>query len=279
MINDFSGQFRLSITRALGDQLAEALDKLTPISLTQSNLDLLEKRAEDERLASKSGVYQLYQQGELVYVGKADKSLSMRLGNHLRKISGRRNISIDDMSFKCLYVAEDFSAVAPEKLLIKKYKANGYIPWNANGFGNKDPGRNRDNTTLKANHFDILFPIDLSMAVEGLHSGEYRLHELLQAVKSGLPYNFRYDENLSLKDIVLWISSDRMLADEVFRLIAATLPEDWQISALGGYAIMYGDKRKDYPSAQRYYRGTEVVDHQPAALPVSDQGEELDDFE
>lgn len=58
--------FTLSITKALGDQLAAALDGLDRAPLTEPNI---------ARLKEKPGVYQLYLNGEFVYVGKADKSL------------------------------------------------------------------------------------------------------------------------------------------------------------------------------------------------------------
>jgi hypothetical protein len=70
-----------------------------------------------------------------------------------------------------------------------------------------------------------------------------------------------------------------MTADEVFRLVAAQLPDTWQISALMGYVIMYDDKRVDYPSAWRYYRGSEVVAHQPASKPANSKDEEPEDDE
>ncbi|MEU2746688.1 GIY-YIG nuclease family protein [Streptomyces collinus] len=269
MSASFSNQFRLSITKALGDQLAEELDKLTPAPLTQDNLDELDRRAVIENLASRSGVYQLYRQTEqdpepkLVYVGKAEKPLYQRLGNHLKKISGRIGISLDEMTFKCLFVAEDFTAVAPEKLLIKQYRKDGHIPWNTNGFGNKDPGRNRDRTVLKKNHFDVLFRIDLGREVVGLAAGGQTLESLLAQIKNGLPYNFRYEESGIYQDVTVSVPPGPMTADQAFRLVAANLPDGWQVAALMGYVIMYHDAQADYASAWRYYRGTEVHDSEP----------------
>lgn len=266
MAGEFSNQFRLSITKALGDQLAEELGKLTPAALTSENLAKLDQQAVDERLSSRSGVYQLYRResGEdtekLIYVGKADKPLSQRLGNHLRKISGRLNISIDEMSFKCLYVAEDFSAVAPEKLLIKRYRKDGSIPWNTNGFGNKDPGRNRDNSELKKNHFDVQFPIDLDRPAVGLPTAETSLASLLEQVKDVAPYNLRYADPKKNKDIRAVYEAIRITLPpevstmgDVFRVISEHLPERWKISALMGYVILYPDASATYNGAFRYY--------------------------
>ncbi|MFJ4874459.1 GIY-YIG nuclease family protein [Streptomyces sp. NPDC088745] len=280
MAASFSNQFRLSITKALGDQLAEELAKLTPAPLTQVNLDELDRRAVVENLSSRSGVYQLYRQTEadaepkLVYVGKAEKPLPQRLGNHLKKISGRTGISLDEMTFKCLFVAEDFTAVAPEKLLIKQYKKDGHIPWNTNGFGNKDPGRNRDRTVLKKNHFDVLFGIDLERKVEGLVPGEQTLEILLAQIKNLVPYNFRYEESVIYQDVAVSVPDGPMTADQAFRLVATCLPEGWQVAALMGYVIMYRDSQADYASAWRYYRGLDVHDAQPKLKPAGKIKEE-----
>ncbi|MFF4433298.1 GIY-YIG nuclease family protein [Streptomyces sp. NPDC001513] len=253
--------FTLSITKALGDQLADALDGMGRVPLHEENI---------ARLKEKPGVYQLYLNDEFVYVGKADKSLPARLRNHLSKISGRRRISLDEVAFSCLYVAEDFSALAPERLLISHHKEMGNIPWNNNGFGNKDPGRQRDSTVLKQNHFDVEFPIDLDRPVEGLTPGEITLQELLEKVKAGLPYNFRYGKSAAFKTRRVSIPAAEMTADQVFRLIAVEIPDRWQVAALMGYVIMYDDSPMSYRSAWRYYRDGQSIDAMPEAEPAGD---------
>ncbi|MFJ6085841.1 GIY-YIG nuclease family protein [Streptomyces sp. NPDC092369] len=100
--------------------MAQALTHLGRAPLAEQYLASLDERP---------GVYQLYLHGEFVYVGKADKSLPSRLANHLRKLSGRHNIDLRDVSFSCLYVEEDFSALAPEQLLINHHKEMGNIRW------------------------------------------------------------------------------------------------------------------------------------------------------
>ncbi|MFG2667324.1 GIY-YIG nuclease family protein [Streptomyces sp. NPDC048387] len=253
--------FTLSITKALGDQLAAALKGLDRAPLAEENI---------ARLKEKPGVYQLYLNGEFVYVGKAEKSLPTRLHNHLRKISGRRNISLAEMAFSCLYVAEDFSALAPERLLISHHKGQGDIPWNNNGFGNKDPGRQRDSTVLKQNHFDVLFPIDLDRPVEGLQAGETTLHSLLETIKADLPYNFRYGKSAEFKTRRIHVPAAGMTADEVFQLISAEIPTKWQVAALMGYVIMYDDSPNEYKSAWRYYRAGQQIGAVPEAEPAGD---------
>ncbi|RYJ31405.1 hypothetical protein CU044_0415 [Streptomyces sp. L-9-10] len=261
--------FTLSITKALGDQLAAALRGLDRAPLAEENI---------ARLKEKPGVYQLHLNGEFVYVGKADKSLPTRLRNHLRKISGRRNISLDEMAFSCLYVAEDFSALAPEQLLITYYKDNGEIPWNNNGFGNKDPGRQRDSTVLKRNHFDVLFPIDLDRPIEGLQAGKVTLQELLETIKVGLPYNFRYGKSAEFKTRSVHVPAVGMTADEVFQLVSAEIPTKWQVAALMGYVIMYDDSPIEYKSAWQYYRKGQPIGAVPEAEPAGDMESDPSDL-
>ncbi|MEU3601035.1 GIY-YIG nuclease family protein [Streptomyces sp. NPDC006798] len=249
-------EFKLSITKALGDQLAAALKELTPAPLTMGNI---------RSLRPLPGVYQLYKDDDLVYVGKADRSLPQRIEKHYRKISGRTNISIGQMAFTCLYVDEDFGAVAPERLLINQHRGQGQVPWNYNGFGNNDPGKRRDTTEVDEGHFDHEHPIDLEckltelLAERTLVDRAVPLSSLLQEIKAHLPYVFRYQASKEFDDIDVDLPDSHATADETLRAIAARLPENWQITALPGYLIMY-PKVEEYPSARRYYRNTGVVD-------------------
>ena len=270
MNSQFSNQFRLSITEALSTQLHAALEALEPARLTQENLEALYVQAQRLELPSLSGVYQLFRQGadskrELTYVGKADQPLPRRLGDHLSKLSGRRGISLTEMYFRCLFVEEDLSSVSPEKMLIKRHLQTGKIVWNNRGFGINDPGRERDTTKNSENHWDLEFPIDLSREIKGLGAGPRTLKSLLDAIKEGVPFNFRFQQHGSIlynKPVV--VPRANMTAHEAFRLVAEHLPDTWQVSALVGWAIMYNDNHKRYPSAFRYYRsGGVIVDQRP----------------
>jgi len=238
-----SAEFKLSITRALADQLAEKLRALTPAPLTADLLDAVEQR---------TGVYELYLRGRRIYVGKARKDLRQRLGNHLRKLSGRTNLSLDDISFICLYVDEDLDAAAPETLLIKKYRNEGGSPWNTNGFGNKDPGRNRDDSLVKAKHFDALYPIDLDREVDGVSPGVQTVRHLLTSVKAKLPYNLRFETKEKIKSELqgteIDVPSISLTTREIVRRAVDVLPEGWQATALPGYVILYNEDRM-YASA------------------------------
>lgn len=260
--------FKLSITEALSTQLHAALERLEPAPLTQENLDAVATEAKRLGLPDMAGVYQLFRKApgeerELTYVGKADEPLPDRLANHLFKLSGREGISIDEMSFRCLFVEEDLSSVSPEKMLIKRHLKTGRIVWNNRGFGNNDPGRNRDHTTIKSNHFDLEFPIDLSREVKGLTPGQNTLDTLLLTIKKSLPFLFRYKKSVALKGVYVTVPNHELSADEAFRIIAGRLPGKWQICALLGYVIMYDDNPGTYPSARRYYRPNEIVNQEP----------------
>lgn len=228
MAGEHAAEFKLSITKALSDQLAVALQGLSPAPMTLANV---------RALSAAAGVYQLYLSGALVYIGKADKSLPQRIEVHHRKIAGRTGISIADMSFTCLYVEEDFSAVAPERLLISRHRSLGEIPWNGNGFGNNDPGRNRDKTQLDADHFDRLYPIDLDWVLD-LPGGPMALDDLLSRMAGEFPYRFRYQGSAAFAPITVHLPA-RPRVDDVPALVSRSLPLEWQITALPGRLIMY----------------------------------------
>ncbi|WP_330240189.1 GIY-YIG nuclease family protein [Streptomyces sp. NBC_00525] len=268
MVDGYSDQFRLSITEALSTQLYAALSRLEPAPLTLENLAALAPQAEKLGLPSMSGVYQLFRQEpgkerQLTYVGKADEPLSERLGNHLYKLSGREGISIDEMSFKCLFVEEDLSSVSPEKMLIKEHLKTGKIVWNNRGFGNNDPGRNRDRTVIKRTHFDLEFPVDLSRTVKGLAPGVHSLHDVLWQIKRGIPFLFRFKHSAFFKQQMVTVPGGELTVDEALRFVAQHLTGKWQICALLGWVIMYDDSPSTYPSARRYYRLEGVTDQIP----------------
>ncbi|MGW0432342.1 GIY-YIG nuclease family protein [Micromonospora sp. NPDC003197] len=241
-----SADFRLSITRALGDQLAESLEKLTPAPLDLASI---------AALAPRPGVYQLYEDDHFVYVGKADNSLPARLTEHFTKIAGR--LHVGRMTFACLYVEEDLHAVAPEKLLIARYKGEGQAPWNNNGFGNNDPGKERDTTDFskKPRHFDVLHSANLDWVCDTIMPGRYTADHLLKSLKEALPYVFRYQQAAFHKEVTVEVMSRRPTADELFQSLAwaiADVEPTWQITALPGYVILY-PKKGPYPSARRTY--------------------------
>ncbi|HEU0238939.1 MAG TPA: Eco29kI family restriction endonuclease [Micromonosporaceae bacterium] len=240
-----SDEFRLSITRALADQLADGLARLVaaPLDMDQIN-----------GLRSRPGIYQLYEDGMLVYVGKAEASLRSRLAKHYHKLVGRENVG--SMTFAALYVHEDLHAVAPERLLIDRYRAAGQAPWNNKGFGSNDPGQNRDETQFENDHFDSLHPARLDWVCNDIAAGTYSVSDLLERVKHTLPYTFRYQTARFHADLTVEISTDSPTSDQLFQAIGNTVAaydDRWQITALPGYVIMY-PRHGPYPSARKIYQ-------------------------
>src|SRR5699024_8774888 len=121
-------------------QLVEHLARLEAVELSAQTVSTLRDQP---------GVYELFLDGELVYVGKAGQNLQERLSVHLRKLGGRTFGLRERCTFKAIYILEDLNAFGPEYLLIEDAKQEGRAPWNFNGFGNKDPGRQRDTTVVK----------------------------------------------------------------------------------------------------------------------------------
>lgn len=242
--------FRLSITEALKEQLAAAIATCTPAPLDRSAL---------ANLRSSGGVYELYLRGARVYVGKADRNLPDRLENHHWKIRGRRNIDVAEVTFVCAYVLEDLAATAPEELLIKKYAASAGL-WNTNGFGNKDPGRQRDTSRVKANHFDAMYPINLDWPC-AIPAGEYTAGRLLEHLKEDLPYTLRFERpgttqtahHHDLETSSVYVAEPVTAASALFASLCSALPPGWQLTALPGYVILYREQR-EYGDALRLWR-------------------------
>jgi Uri superfamily endonuclease len=232
-----NGEFKLSISKALTDQLREHLDELVPEPLSAESLDRLQKRP---------GVYQLYKSERLVYVGSAAGALPHRLSKHLRKLRGRRNIAIEEIAFTCLYVDEDLTVLAPEDRLIKVFQDEGSAPWNFNGFGNNDPGRRRDESHVPESHFDARYPIRLEWRCDSIAAGDRTATDLLAELKRGLPFLLRYDTSTQahadFEGVDIDVPGAGMTAEELLELIADVLPR-YQMTALPGYVILYPEER------------------------------------
>lgn len=237
-----AGHFKLSISKALTDQLHDHLHRLAPASLSASNL---------ARLDTGQGVYQLYLARDLVYVGSAAGSIRRRLEEHRRKLAGRQGIAADEVHFTCLFVDEDLTVLAPEDRLIRLFQDEGSCAWNGNGFGLHDPGRRRDETAIGPDHFDALYPIRLDWECE-VDAGTYSVRALLTALKAELPYTFRFDSSAEAKRAyeaeTVDVPAAGIAAEAILRLIAGVLPA-YQITALPGYVIMYRERRS-YPQAR-----------------------------
>lgn len=245
--------FTFNLAGALSDQLYEEARKKT---LTRAPLDTDELKQVDRI----PGIYQLYKQGDLVYIGKADENLRRRLEDHYRKISGRRKISTSEMSFNCLYVEGTWIPVALETMLTNCYKQDeehgSEVSWFHSGFGMHDTGSERDTTTWKRDHWDVLYPIDLDFVVPGLTPGPHPVNEILPVIKHGLPYGFRFENQWAKHPDYLassmTVPAGNLTATQVFDLLVSSLPTGWRVIALPGYVIMYKNTT-NYPMATRIF--------------------------
>ena len=135
-------KFEFEIDRAIRTQVREKLEASPELPLSE------------DVAPAKKGVYVLYWKGKLVYAGKAlHTTLRRRLAEHSRKIGGRKNISVNQMSCRFLTIESDWFVRAAEDALITTYKPL----WNASGFGSHLPGRGRPGT--RVSQWDREFPL------------------------------------------------------------------------------------------------------------------------
>jgi hypothetical protein len=199
------------------------------------------------------GVYQLFHNGKLVYVGKtdADDGLKQRLSRHAWAIQSRHNLDVSEMSFKAVQVLV-FSAMDLEKALINHYKKQKAHPaWNGSGFGNNDPGRRRDTTALKEDGFDALYPINIDIPLDGAPVGGGSALDVLARLAPRVPYTLRHERT---EDAIAELDSTSVAIHEqaqtlrtIIVAICSALPAGWQATRLPGRVIMYREQIDDYP--------------------------------
>ena len=251
--------FDFDMPRAVMEQLIEQFDTLNEIELTTEALK--ELRTFQHQQKSKQGVYMLYYNNALVYVGKTNKSLVDRLGKHLFKLSGRQGIKPKNLAFKCLYLEENWRTLTHEEALINHYKGAGSCEWNQSGFGNNDPGHDRDTTHWKPEGFDAKYPINPDYEID-VEARQWDLYELLTYIKTSLPYLLRFQREDKAKgktahpdyrSRTVSITSERMSAGKLLRSVTDALGANWQLTVLPGYMILYKEHR-EYKNAIELYR-------------------------
>lgn len=243
--------FEFDLPTALLERLVSLFEAMTPGALNEETV---------QNVPEAQGVYQLFLNAELVYVGKtdADAGLKKRLLRHARKIRARRNLAPETVAFKAVRVYV-FTAMDLEDLLIKHYRGR-HLPlsWNLSGFGSNDPGRNRDRSRLKADHFDSLYPIDLELPItHRFESFPITVADLLRFMKEKLAYNIRYANaggnsrrphpDLETSSITLTEATNTVR--ELLRRAKRALGADWQITTLPGYVIVYKE-HETYPHGE-----------------------------
>lgn len=242
-IGSHSDVFNLDLHKALVEQLPLALNRLSTAPLAAEQLD---------SLGNERGVYQLFERGQSVYVGKSEEPLAERLEQHRRRCSGRLNIDVNDMTFRCLYVDQFVDAVTPERILIDIYKAENLAPWNiSEGFGAKDVGRNRDNGVPGRWFLDR--PADYRSPVSAPSGGRsVPLIHALETLKEAVPFDlFRFasrrsrnpkDREDARRD---YPGRSVVLPDDTVPIlnhmlaIMEQLPPGWQTTVLPQGVIMY----------------------------------------
>ncbi len=233
-------EFDFQLARAILEQLVESFESLDVGQLSVENL---------RAVAHRQGIYQLFLNGVLVYIGKADMDLSDRLTRHMYTLSGRCGIDIGDCGFKGLYVHHNWAAAAHEDALIKFFQDQ--CEWNNSGFGSNDPGRERESTKYKPTHFDSRFPINLDWATP-LPGGEYQIDDLLQKLKEASPYTFRFEldgrkrgvPHPELAGAAVVLPAAQLSVRAVLDIVRAALPAGWQATQLPGRVILYKEARE-----------------------------------
>lgn len=240
-------EFEFNLPDALLKSLVAEFANMTSASLTHEHT----MQVPDEQ-----GVYQLLVGGQVAYVGKtdADSGLRGRLSKHAWTIQHRQNLKPADVQFKAARVFV-FTAMDLEKLLIRHYaKTSGDVWWNFSGFGSNDPGRNRDQTELKAAGFDAQYPIDLDHAVDIQTDGGISASRVLDVLRAELPYTLRVEGEPGrtrrphaelVNSIVPEFAIKPETTREVFSAVLNALPPGWQATALPGRIILYRENR-DY---------------------------------
>lgn len=239
--------FEFDLPGALLDHLVKIMDGMEAGPLTTAGLT---------GVPEAQGVYQLFLDGQLVYIGKTDAEagLAHRLARHARKTLQRRGLDPSRVTFKAVRIFV-FTAMDLETQLIRHYTGPNGTMWNGSGFGANDPGRNRDGS--QPGRFDIQFPIDidapLALDVIGTHPAAHVLREL----KAALPYTLRFQNRVGsrvphdeLAETMVTITPGTNTARGILEALTPQLPNGWQATALSALLILYKERKDNYPDAK-----------------------------
>jgi hypothetical protein len=129
------------------------------------------------------------------------------------------------------------------------------VPWNLNGFGADDPGRQRDRSAVPANLFDARSPVNLEWTLD-LPAARRPLGRVLAQAKELLPYNLRFEvtkDSERAYQAEIDIPPAAITTSQLLELAITALPPTWQATALPGYVILYG-ARAEFLSARVWWR-------------------------
>lgn len=239
-------ELEFDLPGALLQAILQRFEAMQPAGLTPENAG---------QIPEEQGVYALFlkQTNSLVYIGKTDSEAGLRhrLSRHSRKIVGRRNINPGDVQFKAIRLFV-FTAMDLETALIKHFGGVKEVAWNNSGFGSNDPGRKRDTSDYKNDHFDMLYPIELDESFVEFNLGEYTVSDVMKRLKEELPYTIRFQRpgrssfHKDYEQSRITIHRPSMTTREILHACGQALPHGWHITALPSHIISYKNDRNTY---------------------------------
>jgi len=209
--------FRFEVGPAILEQVRRTLDRMPIGSLVES-----------VNLAKHPGFYQLFLDGKPVYIGKTSRSIGVRLGEHVKKISSR--IEITRMTCRYAYVEDPSLVDVAEGALINFFEKEAI--WNTSGFGSKVTGAGRSGQARS--DWDEQFPANLKKPILISISGEARFRKFIQLVARQAPLtvsipNARVASFNTAHDFVIGALSETKPFDEWCSFIENKLAKGWRI--------------------------------------------------
>ena len=241
-------EFEFDLPEALLTRLIEVFDELEAAPMAPKFV---------KSIPEEQGVYQLFLDSKLVYIGKtdADAGLAKRLVRHADKIEHRKDLEPARVSFKAVRLFV-FTAMDLEAQLIGHYGGTKAVPWNGSGFGSNDPGRNRDTSIYKEGHFDVIFPIDIERPLKLDLSNAKLASDVLHALKSHLPYTLRFHTQSpksrhphpELVETAVSLSTALpYTVKSIISQVVAQLGPGWQAIKFPSHIILYKDDTRQFP--------------------------------
>ncbi|MEO0971807.1 MAG: GIY-YIG nuclease family protein [Pseudomonadota bacterium] len=244
-------ELEFPLLERLADELQREFEALDAMAMSEANLGQIPDDAQ--------GVYELFHHGALAYIGKtdADAGLGQRLARHRKKLRHRHGITPNDVGYKAIRLYT-FTALDLEAELIRRHGGTACVPWNGSGFGANDPGRERDTTTYKDDHFDKRFPIDIDRPLDLDVSSCGTVGDVLVKLKDHVPYVIRFARDgrkhrphPDLMGSVTRVGRMKGSCRSLLAHVVPALPRGWRLHALPSHLVLYDDTRQ--------YRGGELI--------------------
>lgn len=211
--------FRFEVGPAILIQLLEKLKTLEAGSIQEG------------RKGKFPGFYQLFLDGNPVYIGKTARPIGTRMREHLKTMRGR--IDLARMTCKFVYVEDPSLVDVAEGALIRVFAAHNAAEWNTSGFGSKAPGYGRQGTQVAA--WSELFPADLNLPVTAGNKKSLTLKKLINQLngrgpvtlsipkKHRVQFDADHQDSYSVDEITLSFSAWIEVVEEF-------LADNWRIS-------------------------------------------------